>query len=137
MYSEIMTHSESVHPCAEFKKTGILTVLTDTSGLRDIYIKDDDSCCVKMFIYLPFMLYINYAFIDHVVMGTIATLLPLIAKHDIHLKATYSLTSVSYFEPHEPLAILLSTTCAHPWYLPHTSGWTIDQDWNEDYRDEY
>jgi hypothetical protein len=70
-------------------------VLTNTSGLEDMYIKDDDSCYVKMFIYLPFMFYIDYAFIDHVVMGTIATLLLLIAKHDIHLKATCSLTSVS------------------------------------------
>jgi hypothetical protein len=61
-------------------------VLTDTSGLGDIYIKDDDSCYVKMFIYLSFMLYINYAYIDHVVMGIIATLLLLIAKHNIHLK---------------------------------------------------
>jgi hypothetical protein len=61
-------------------------VLTYTSGLRDIYIKDDDSCYVKMFIYLSFMLYINYAYIDHVVMGIIATLLLLIAKHNIHLK---------------------------------------------------
>jgi hypothetical protein len=55
-------------------------VLTDTSGLGDIYIKDDDSCYVKMLIYLSFMLYINYAYIDHVVMGINATLLPLIAK---------------------------------------------------------
>ena len=29
-------------------KTGILTVLTVTSGLGDIYIKCDDSCCVKI-----------------------------------------------------------------------------------------
>jgi hypothetical protein len=35
-------------------------VLTDTSGLGDIYIKDDDSCFVKMFIYLSIMLYIDY-----------------------------------------------------------------------------
>jgi hypothetical protein len=61
-------------------------VLTDTSGLRDIYFKDYDSCYVKMFIYLSFMLYINYAYIDHVVLGIIATLLLLIAKHNIHLK---------------------------------------------------
>jgi hypothetical protein len=33
---EIMTHSESVHLCTELK-TGILAVLTDTSGLRDSY----------------------------------------------------------------------------------------------------
>jgi hypothetical protein len=35
-------------------------VLTDTSGLGDIYIKDDYSCFVKMFIYLSIMLYIDY-----------------------------------------------------------------------------
>jgi hypothetical protein len=35
-------------------------VLTDTSGLGDIYIKDDDSCFVKMLIYLSVMLYIDY-----------------------------------------------------------------------------
>jgi hypothetical protein len=32
----IMTHSESVHLCAELK-TGILVVLMDTSGLGDSY----------------------------------------------------------------------------------------------------
>jgi hypothetical protein len=93
-------------------------VLTDTSGLGDIYINDDDSCYVKMFIYLPFMLYINYAFIHHVVMGTIATLLLLIAKHDIHLKATCSLSSVSYFEPHEPLAIFVEYDMCSPLLSP-------------------
>jgi hypothetical protein len=35
-------------------------VLTDTSGLGDIYIKDDDSCFVKMLIYLSIMFYIDY-----------------------------------------------------------------------------
>jgi hypothetical protein len=35
-------------------------VLTDTSGLEDFYIKDDDSCFVKMLIYLSIMLYIDY-----------------------------------------------------------------------------
>jgi hypothetical protein len=35
-------------------------VLTDTSGLGDINIKDDDSCFVKMLIYLSIMLYIDY-----------------------------------------------------------------------------
>jgi hypothetical protein len=94
-------------------------VLTDTSDLGDIYIKDDDSCYVKMFIYLSFMLYINYAYIDHVVMGIVATLLLLIAKHDIHINATRSLTSVSYLSLINPLLYLLSTTCAHPYYFPH------------------
>jgi hypothetical protein len=36
MHLEIMTHSESVHLCAELK-TSILAVLTDTSGLGDSY----------------------------------------------------------------------------------------------------
>jgi hypothetical protein len=40
MNLEIMTHSESVHLCAELK-TGILAVLTDTSSLRDSYRIDD------------------------------------------------------------------------------------------------
>jgi hypothetical protein len=35
-------------------------VLTDTSGLGDIYIKDDDSCFVKMLIYLSITFYIDY-----------------------------------------------------------------------------
>jgi len=52
-------------------KTSILAVLTDTSGLGDIYIKDDDACYVIMSIYLSFMSSINYAYIDHVVMGLI------------------------------------------------------------------
>jgi hypothetical protein len=92
-------------------------MLTDTSDLGDIYIKDGDSCYVKMFIYLSFMLYINYAYIDHVVMESVATLLLLIAKHDIHIYATRSLTSVSYLSLMNPLLYLLSTTCAHPCYF--------------------
>jgi hypothetical protein len=88
------------------------------SGLEDIYIKDDDSCYVKMFIYLPFMLYINYSFIDHVVMGINVTLLSLFAKHDIHLKATCCLTNVSYLSLMNPLLYLLSTICAHSCYFP-------------------
>jgi hypothetical protein len=39
------------------------------SGLGDIYIKDDDSYYVKMFIYLSFMFYLNYAYMDRVNMG--------------------------------------------------------------------
>jgi hypothetical protein len=57
------------------------------SGLGDIYIKDDDSYYVKMFIYLSIILYIDYVYIDHVVMGITATLLLLIAKHDIYINA--------------------------------------------------
>jgi hypothetical protein len=91
----------------------------DTSSLGDIYIKDDDSCYVEMFIYLSFMLYINYAYIDHVVVGIVATLLLLIAKQDIHINATRSLTIVSYLSLMNPLLYLLSMICAHPCYFPH------------------
>jgi hypothetical protein len=91
----------------------------DTSSLGDIYIKDDDSCYVKMFIYLSFMFYINYAYIDHVVMGIVASLLLLIAKHDIHINATHSLTSVNYLSLMNLLLYLLSTICARPCYFPH------------------
>jgi len=41
-------------------KTGILAVLTVTSGLGDSYIEDDDSCCVNMLIDYCLMLYIIY-----------------------------------------------------------------------------
>jgi hypothetical protein len=53
-------------------------------------------------------------------MGIVATLLLLIAKHDIHINATRNLTSVSYLSLMNPLLYLLSTTCAHPCYFPHT-----------------
>jgi hypothetical protein len=36
MHLEVMTHSESVHLCAELK-TSILAVPTDTGGLGDSY----------------------------------------------------------------------------------------------------
>jgi hypothetical protein len=36
MHLEVVTHSESVHLCTELK-TGILDVLTDTSGLGNSY----------------------------------------------------------------------------------------------------
>jgi hypothetical protein len=93
------------------------------TGVLLVYIKDDDSCYVKMFSYLSFMLYINCAYIDHVGMGIIATLRLLIAKHDIHLKATGSLTNVNYLSLMNPLLYLLSTLCAHPCYfLTHQDG---------------
>ena len=41
-------------------KTGILAVLTVTSGLGDSYIKGDESCCVKILIFYYLMLYIIY-----------------------------------------------------------------------------
>ena len=41
-------------------KTSILVELTVRSGLGDIYIKGDDSCCVKMCIIYCLMLYIIY-----------------------------------------------------------------------------
>jgi hypothetical protein len=42
---EIMTHSESVHLCAELK-TGILAMLTDTSDLGDSYGIVDHNCYI-------------------------------------------------------------------------------------------
>jgi hypothetical protein len=45
MHLEVMTHSESVHLYAELK-TGILAVLTDTSGLRDSYRIVDHHCYI-------------------------------------------------------------------------------------------
>jgi len=41
-------------------KTGILAVLTVTSGLGDSYIKGDESYCVKILIVYCLMLYIIY-----------------------------------------------------------------------------
>ena len=41
-------------------KTGILAVLTVTSGLGDSYIKGDEFCCVKILIVYCLMLYIIY-----------------------------------------------------------------------------
>jgi hypothetical protein len=47
MHLKIMTHSESVHLCAELK-TGILAVLTDTSGLGDSYRIADHRCYIML-----------------------------------------------------------------------------------------
>ena len=41
-------------------KTGILAVLTVTSGLGNSYIKGDESCCVNILIVYCLMLYIIY-----------------------------------------------------------------------------
>jgi hypothetical protein len=45
MHLEVMTHSESVHLCAELK-TGILAVLTDMSGLGNSYRVVDHNCYI-------------------------------------------------------------------------------------------
>ena len=42
-----------------------------TSGLRDIYIKGDDSCCVKILIVYCLILYIYLCHIDHEIVGSI------------------------------------------------------------------
>jgi hypothetical protein len=69
------------------------------------------------------MLFIISCSLDHVVMGIVVTLLLLIAKHDIHINATSSLTSVSYLSYMNPLLYLLSLICAHPCYFPtHQDG---------------
>jgi hypothetical protein len=47
MHFEVMTHSESVHLCAELK-TGILAVLTVTSGLGDSYRIVDHYCYIMI-----------------------------------------------------------------------------------------
>jgi hypothetical protein len=47
MHLEVMTHSESVHLCAELK-TGILAVLTNTSGLGDSYRIIDHNCYIML-----------------------------------------------------------------------------------------
>jgi len=41
-------------------KTSILAKLTVRSGLGDIYIKGDDSCCLKILVVYCLMLYIIY-----------------------------------------------------------------------------
>jgi hypothetical protein len=65
------------------------------------------------------MLFIISCSLDHAVMGIVATLWLLIVKHDIHINATCSLTSVSYLSLMNLLLYLLSTICAHPYYFPH------------------
>jgi hypothetical protein len=49
MHLEVMTHSESVHLCAELK-TGILAVLTDTSSLGDSYRINVHHCYIMLII---------------------------------------------------------------------------------------
>jgi hypothetical protein len=49
MHLEIMTHSESVHLCAELK-TGILAVPTDTGGFGDSYRINVHRCYIMLII---------------------------------------------------------------------------------------
>jgi hypothetical protein len=58
MHLEIMTHSESVHLCAELK-TGILAVLTDTSGLEDSYRIVDHNCYIMLNFYFYYYAHVN------------------------------------------------------------------------------
>jgi hypothetical protein len=58
MHLEVMTHSESVHLCAELK-TGILAVLTDTSGLEDSYRIVDHHCYVMLNYYCYYNAHVN------------------------------------------------------------------------------
>jgi hypothetical protein len=55
MHLEIMTHSENVHLCAELK-TGILAVLTDTSGLGDSYRIVNHHCYIMLNSVVTFMI---------------------------------------------------------------------------------
>jgi hypothetical protein len=65
MHLEVMTHSESVHLSAELK-TGILAVLTDTSGLGDSYRVVDHHCyTIVVTIILMLMLFIIFITNDH------------------------------------------------------------------------
>jgi len=52
-------------------KASILAELMVRSGLGDIYIKGDDSCCVKILIIYCLMLYIILCHIDHEIVGSI------------------------------------------------------------------
>jgi hypothetical protein len=49
MHLDVMTHSESVHLCAELK-TGILAVPTDTGGLGDSYKINVHHCYIMLII---------------------------------------------------------------------------------------
>jgi hypothetical protein len=55
MHLEVMTHSESVHLCAELK-TSILAVLTDTSDLGDSYRIVEYYCYIMVNYYLLLVL---------------------------------------------------------------------------------
>ena len=41
------------------------------------------------------------------------------------------------FEPHEPLVMLVEYDMCSLLQFPNTSGYDIEDDWNEDYRYEY
>jgi hypothetical protein len=58
MHLEIMTHSESVHLCAELK-TDILAVLTDMSGLGDSYRIVDHHCNIMLNYYCYYYTHVN------------------------------------------------------------------------------
>ena len=62
-----------------------------------------------MIIYVNCLRYLLFTFNDHVY-GIIATLMLINAKLDDDLNANRS-KQCQLFEPHEPLVILLSTTC--------------------------
>jgi hypothetical protein len=58
MHLEVVTHSESIHLCAELK-TGILVMLTDTSGLRDSYGIVDHNCYIMLNYYCYYYAHVN------------------------------------------------------------------------------
>jgi hypothetical protein len=58
MHLEVMTHSESVHLCVELK-TGILAVLTDTSGLGGSYRIDDHHYYIMLNYYCYYYAHVN------------------------------------------------------------------------------
>jgi hypothetical protein len=58
MHLEVVTQSESIHLCAELK-TGILVMLTDTSGLGDSYGIVDHNCYIMLNYYCYYYAHVN------------------------------------------------------------------------------
>jgi hypothetical protein len=88
---------------------------------------------IELYICLIDLLFIIHLTWSYVYYGNVATLLLLIAKHDIHLKATCSKPVSILFEPHEPHVTLIEYDMCSPLLFSHTSGWATDWDWNEMY----
>jgi hypothetical protein len=72
MHLEVMTHSESVHLCAELK-TGILTMPTDTGGLGDSYRINIHHCCIMLIMVdiIMLMLIVISLFLLQLIIGSL------------------------------------------------------------------
>jgi hypothetical protein len=70
MHLEVMTHSESVHLCAELK-TGILVVPTDTGGLGNSYRIKVHHCYIMLIMVdiIMFMLIAILLFLLQLIIG--------------------------------------------------------------------